>query len=349
MNKFRAYQHIDNFKNAYKQIISNIPADHGPCYVTASVKIHGTNAGVARIDGKLVPYSRTRIISSESDNYDFAKFVEANTEWFHAAFDKLAEQLPEITGTFLVIYGEYAGPSVQTTVAVSRLPHRMFFPFAVTVVTGDLAEHEHPYYISNMEFMFRGVPSNEHIHPLPRHFETTVDFGNAEQVREFLATVEQLTKQVDEECPIAKSLGIIGNGEGLVWCINYQTRTPDGFEGQQIFFKSKGDSHKRPGERNASKNLLDPGTALTIQEFIAEVLSEDRLHQCVSFLAEAGTPVDIRATGQFLKLVSDDVQRECVAEMEEVGLDWKVVGKHVNGAAAKWFKNHAGGTSGDPT
>lgn len=334
MKKFQAYQHIDNFKNAYGHIMRNIPQDHGPCYVSGTVKIHGTNAGVARIDGKLVPYSRTRIISAESDNYDFAKFVLANEAWFHAAFDELADFLPEMPGSFLVIYGEYAGPSVQTTVALSRLTHRMFFPFAATVATGD----EEPYYLTKTPFLFSNVPASPNIFPIPTLHERYVNFHDASQVRDFLAEVETLTEAVDKQCPIALALGIYGNGEGIVWEIRYKLQKMSGWDARQIFFKSKGHSHRRAGEKKLQ--LTDPGVSLQINEFVQEVLSEDRLVQCADFLRADDVVIDIRATGAFLKHINVDVTRECAAEITEAGFDSKLVARYISAAAAKWYKGY---------
>ena len=77
-----------------------------------TVKIHGTNCGVILFkDGTIRTQSRNRVLSHESDNNRFDKWVSRRAE----CFKKIDTKLFSTHGYMdkFVIYGEFAGENIQ--------------------------------------------------------------------------------------------------------------------------------------------------------------------------------------------------------------------------------------------
>lgn len=90
----------------------------------AKVKLHGACAAIRlHPDGQVTAMSRETILSlGKGDSYGFAAWVAENpwgqlSHWKHD----------------LVIFGEWAGPKIQTGVAINKLPERIFAIFAVLI------------------------------------------------------------------------------------------------------------------------------------------------------------------------------------------------------------------------
>src|ERR1043166_8113021 len=119
LNQFHEVVKSLNYNRIYTTLVNN---DYKIKYGLKS-KLHGTNAAV-RIDpdGKVTAQKRSSDIPGNSDNAGFRTWVEAN----EAYFSSLAQSKRTPT-----IYGEWAGPGVQTNVAVSSIPSKHFFVFAI--------------------------------------------------------------------------------------------------------------------------------------------------------------------------------------------------------------------------
>lgn len=86
-----------------------------PFSVTITEKIDGTNACVIIEDGEVVGVqSRTRLITPESDNYGFARWVETHKEELKSLGDGYH-------------FGEWAGPGIQKN--HHNLDEKTFFLF----------------------------------------------------------------------------------------------------------------------------------------------------------------------------------------------------------------------------
>jgi len=111
------------------------------------VKMHGTNAGlVERSDGTLYGQGRNRVLAPGRGNqFEFVEFYSApkRAAVIHEMFSTIRALcakgntqvgIPKINEPVTIVYyGEFCGPKIQKGVAISLLPERAFFGFAIKV------------------------------------------------------------------------------------------------------------------------------------------------------------------------------------------------------------------------
>ncbi len=275
-----------------------------------TVKIHGTNAGVAMRDGKVVAFSRQEEISVSNDNAGFARFVAENT----SEFRQLIEQFDRP----VELRGEWCGKGIQKGTAVNQLD-KMFVIFAIRadddwLHIADFATLENP-----MSRIFNIMRFGT--------FEVTIDFNVPEKAQEAL---ESITEAVEAECPVGRHFGVSGVGEGVVW-----TSMDPQYEGSKFWFKVKGDKHKIT--KTARLVEIVPEVVSSVREFIDSTVTEQRLLQGIAELQTAGVPIDQKSTGAFIKWVFDDVIKEESDRLVASDLDVKDVSKNISNRAKKWW------------
>lgn len=301
-----------------------------PVTFRGTVKLHGTNAGVCCTPEGLVPQSRTRALTEEEDNAGFAKYL-ARPE-VAAAFRDLEALVRESQGLSpdspLYLYGEWCGPGIQKGTAVNELPTQQFVWFATSGVRpGD----------DEIRYLDAVVPLEGKLAAAQIYsvmdapiWEVTVDFSNQEQRQEALDKMTAWTQEVEKSCPYGALFGVQGVGEGIVW-----VPTGEHWGNSDLYFKTKGDKHKVTKPRK--KETMDPELLASVQEFVSFAVTENRLEQGWTVLQEQGKPLEMRSMGDFLKWVAQDVQRECVTELDASGLAWKAVVKAVSARSRDFF------------
>lgn len=301
-------------------------------YFANGICVHNSNSAIARdLETKEFSIqSRQRIITVEDDNYGFARFAQS------LDLRKLfAMMIPDIHTTFweipteeqktAIIYGEWAGGSIQSGVAISQL-EKMFVIFAI---------------------MYRGIwlpyecvkqvkmPENRvyNIHDFPS-FEVEIDFQNPEVSQNKLA---EITLGVENECPVGKALGVIGVGEGVVW-----VPVDPSFNDPSFWFKVKGEKHSASKVKTLAS--IDIEKVNTINELMDAVVTENRMKQGVQVLKDRNNLKELtRAnTGDLIRWVFDDVVKEESDTINASGLDKKDIGQAVAKKVKEWFfKNGA--------
>jgi len=279
-----------------------------------SVKLHGSNTAIVRHpDGTLTFQSRNREMSLDADHQ---YFVATMTE--RLGEDGIRTLLPD-SDERVAVYGEWCGQGIQQGVAISTLP-RMWVPFAALV--GD----------------DRWLPPEalEAIHsPAGRVFSiwrfpnwsVNIDFERPNAAREQLI---EITRAVEERCPVSAALGAEGTGEGVVW----RCTTP-GFDGPEMWFKVKGTAHSATNVKT-----LAPADALRLEStdaFVSAALTEHRLQQGVDWLREQQLPLERSATGAFLRWLFKDIKDEEADTLEASGLSEKDVNPTIARKARRWF------------
>ena len=308
-----------------------------PVTFRGTVKLHGSNVGVVCTPEGLQAQSRNRDLSVEDDNYGFAAFV-ARPE-VGAAVRELEGELRRAADvdaeTPLVLWGEWIGPGVQRGVATAGLPSRQWALFAVGLrresdVQGD--EDADKQYLDVLpalgdRFADQGIFSVLDV----KTWELTVDFAADDTLGTQIEAVDGWVSAVEAQCPWGARFGVEGIGEGIVF-------TPVGeHQGKTwLFWKAKGEKHKKT--KTKQKVAVDPEILASIDEFVDFSVTEGRLEQGVEHLAEMGLEVSMKSTGPFLQWVAQDVKRECRAELEAAGLEWKQVAKAVNQRSLDFFK-----------
>ena len=187
----------------------------GSISVTGTVKLHGTHGDI-RITADDSIYLQTRnsdALTPALDSLKFLDFMEparmeilALKKQFYSRFTELNPKAKINEEYPFIIAGEWIGPKIQKDVAVSALPDRYFVIISVSI--NNEWQPDEPY--SDIE--------NESIHIINisrgGFFHETIELKTPEPA---FAKMQALADAVEKECPFAKTFGLIGLGEGIVW------------------------------------------------------------------------------------------------------------------------------------
>jgi len=272
----------------------------------AKVKLHGTNAAV-RIDsnGNVTAQSRTNIITPESDNAGFARWVKANeAEWKKTAAVPTKDN-PADHYLNMVFFGEWIGPGIQKNVAVSEIPKKCFAVFAMKIL-GKTDEEEQLFEVepkriemylgkSGIKFACAVETNLPDVYVLPWYQGSLMDSAEQDNEKFFDRTIDIDWKQSDEDLSktiapindwvmaieandpwVEANFGVKGTGEGLVF---YPVSKPHlGFEHfTNLCFKAKGEKHKNIATAKAVQ--VSAEAAASIDAFVSMVLTPARLEQ----------------------------------------------------------------------
>lgn len=298
-----------------------------PVTFRGTVKLHGTNSGVT-LGETVVPQSRNRELSLENDNMGFAKFVSEREDVLRD-LEQMLRRLHHIdSDKEIVLYGEWVGPGVQNGMATNALPEKQWVLFGAKTVCGE--NEEYVDIVGPLQDQY--LESQIHSVYDVGTWEVSVDFSSQESREAALEYSESATQGVEERCPWGVRFGIEGMGEGIVW-----VPTGEHWGNSDLYWKSKGVKHKEVKRAKRNRESLDPEVLKSVEQFVEFSVTENRLNKGLDYLAEMGKTVEARSTGDFIKWVSQDVKRECAAELETNDLRWKQVSKAVGAKAKEFF------------
>lgn len=320
MTEFKKYPSIEQYRNIVKQVKMHCKHNQIPLPTlefTGTVKLHGTNAAIVfnPKTGEVGAQSRNSFITPENDNAGFAAWVKSNEYSLKKVFGKF--NIKENA----YIYGEWCGGNIQKGVGINGLD-KMFVVFNASVdenwfgasdlaLICDLCMHSYSIYS---------------IYDFPS-FTQRINFNEPELASNTLA---EITSNVENECPVAKSFGVDnGVGEGVVWTAKLDDKI--------LKFKVKGEKHSVSKVKTLAP--VDVEKVKSINEFIDKVITENRLKQGLQEVFGDEEP-DIKQTGVFLKWVGGDVFKEELDTLEESGLTRKEVGGKIAERARQWFMGH---------
>jgi hypothetical protein len=312
---FVKYTSIETLGHAWKQLhrrnISEVK--YG-----SKIKLHGTNGGIrVNIDGTVQAQKRTSDVHVGSDNAGFAAWVETcKQEWFDALPKGLDE--PEA-----IIFGEWAGPGVQKSDAVTMIKEKHFFVFAVQL--GDDM-------ISEPEIIRQFVPDLPNVIVLPWfHEPKVISVGDTAKVNEWVDLLNDDVEKIGERDPfIFEKFGVEGVGEGLVI-------TPANVTTREFYsvatFKAKSEAHRVKHSSKAVKTRIE--VPASVGDFARDFVTDARCEQAVTEACEG--EYERPRMGAFMKWIGNDIQKESVEELAGLGLEWKQVAGAVNKIAANWY------------
>ena len=297
------YQGKDDNGEAIYQHLSNYPT----LKFQGTVKLHGTNASVVCYkDGRLEYQSRERVLSLEQDNANFMMaMMPKNLDFLFSGIE---------FDDYCAIYGEWCGGNIQKGVALNGLP-KMFVIFGIKVDDEwvDLPSWKHDN--ENGIYNILQFPT----------YDVEIDFNNPELIQNKL--IED-TLTVEDECPVGKYFGVSGIGEGIVYtCVT----------NPELKFKSKGEKHSV--SKVKTLNSVDVEALAGIQEFVDNIVTENRLNQGLQYLAEMGIEFNPKTTGEFLRWVVTDVLKEETDTIVANQFDMKKVKNAVVNRARIWYLN----------
>lgn len=303
-----------------------------------TIKLHGTNAGVALDDeGNTWCQSRENIITPLSDNAGFATYVHGQRDAFAELFKQATLCKPLHPGEAMLIFGEWCGGNIQKGVGITQLP-KMFVIFGIARIVED----ERQWFESD-EVQLVHQRASSHCNAFPNnifsiyqfpHYEIEIDFARPQDIQQQLS---DMTIAVEEECPVAKQLGATPEkgpmiGEGIVWkCV-----TP-GYNNSGYWFKVKGEKHAAK-TKVKTFTPVDAERVDKINALAVQVTPDWRLEQMLqeTFNMLNGGQPDIKRMGDFIKAVMQDIVKEDLDLIAGAGFSMK----DVNGAISKIARDY---------
>lgn len=291
-----------------------------------TVKLHGTNAAIV-YDTKsceIYAQSREHVITPEKDNAGFARWTEENKSKIKEIFAKLVSCWPDATPNKYVLFGEWCGKGVFSNVAIGQLP-KMFVIFGMQAVYHMESEDITEWW--NCESSHLACPEINifNISSVPV-YQVTIDLAYPEAC---LAEIEKFTTQVGDECPFAKSMGVSGIGEGIVW-------KPAHDSSYRFAFKTKDERH------SASKIKKLPTVDIEklngVKAFVIKHVHEDRLEQAYAATCSDPATAGMEQVGSFLRWLNQDVWKEESDEAIANNITQKEIGGEISKVAVRWFR-----------
>jgi len=320
------FQHINQFRDLIKDVRSNAEYNGQPFPVLkfiGTVKTHGTNFSVVRNpDGNITFQTREREITIEYDNAGSCMFGERNIAFLAQTFDNVIEKYPEYADKPIVIFSEFIGKGIQKGVAVSQL-EKMMIVFNITIIDGE----------EKIELVKEDIESlvcrNDVIYTVYdfRTYHIYIDFKNIELAQNQLV---EWTVEVENECPVGKHFGISGIGEGIVISS----------EDFRYRCKIKGEKHQNSKVKTLKEiAACDIERMNSIDEFVDNVLTTNRMEQGLAKLGEMGLIIDVKNTGAYMKWVINDCLREEKDVIIASGFEVKEISPKLSAKAKKfWFE-----------
>ena len=315
-----SFHHIRRAVDKYPHILNG----ESKVIYRPKVKLHGTNSAIQITKDSIYPQSRTTILNESHDNAGFAAWINSNKE-------AIQESTKTLQG--LTIFGEWVGPGVNKGCAIHQINQKILAVFAVIDTTAD-ADKNFLADPGELNQLLAGLLSSvSDIYILPWYGQA-VEVDWALPAEELESVVDSINQEVDkvESCDpwVKNNFSIEGTGEGLVYYpISHAHLGRDMFS--TLAFKAKGEKHKVVKTKKAVQ--LSPEQASSINEFVELTVTPARLEQGLTEVGER----DPKLTGKFIGWVCQDVNKECQAELEASGLDWKNVSKAVANKARQWF------------
>ncbi|CAD6450034.1 2abd913c-2603-4eee-b194-f4f8eb83d4d2-CDS [Sclerotinia trifoliorum] len=183
--------------------------------VTGTVKLHGTHTDFLIHANDTIQFQtrNNENFTADMDTIGFVPFAQMLKpqilhlkKQIYVRFSTLNPKAKLDDAHPLIIAGEFIGPNVQKHVAISALPRKCFVIISVSI-NNEWQLDEQYADIHNESVGIFNVSRGGFFHE-------TITIRNPQPAFE---KMQALADAVEKECPFAKSFGIIGLGEGIVW------------------------------------------------------------------------------------------------------------------------------------
>lgn len=313
-----------------------------------SEKIHGTNAGVSYTNSHgFWIQSKERILTPDDDNQACARFATENQDdWLELIQSLAKEHNIDLDTKIITIYYEWAGGSITGKSALTGIPKSsvIFQHFKVsaleptydvnmretdfiwleTKLTNYMSHHgvENGIWIENKDVGIYNIMKS-------KHWEITVDFNKAEE------NFEQFQKLVNEviepASPMGKLLGKEDNvGEGLVGVLE--------FNGVLFRMKVKGSKHIKGKAKPLPPvdKELENKKITFVNEHACTISRLEQGFEQVFDIGNGGIPSK-KGTGDFIRWMIADIQKEEQRSLAKNGLTFDDIHKYVTNSAQIWL------------
>ncbi len=329
--KHSKYHSIDNFRLII-QDIKKIYQDELPILkFNGTVKLHGTNGGIGYNGNNLWCQSKTNIINIKSDNAGFSFFVEKNYDYFVDLMKVIIDKYKiDISTNNIIIFGEWCGEGIQKNVGICKFP-KMFFIFDVKIV--NLLNQQLNYYINSN---FEEIKTNEALRIYNinefKKYTINIDFNNLDKAQSELIS---LVDEVENDCPITKTLGSFGIGEGIVFKHYFEN-------GTRCVFKVKGEKHSVSKDTDKVSIVVYNQDLL---EFVKNTATENRFTQSIEYLYKLDPSLptynkepQISDIKYIIEWMCDDIIKEEKDTIFKNNYEYKVLKSEIAKTTVKLFK-----------
>ncbi|KAL9111945.1 MAG: hypothetical protein Q9187_007855, partial [Circinaria calcarea] len=145
-------------------------------------------------------------------------------------------------------------------------------------------------------------------------------------------TLQTRTNEVERECPFAKTFGISGIGEGIVW----KATTPL-LSGPDFWLKTKGSLHTVTNSATLPKDTISLEQKQRAAVFARAIVTEMRLKQGWDYLAETGVEQSKRGVKTFLDWILQDCETEEKREIEEKEIGRRLLKSEIASMGRQWY------------
>jgi len=284
-----------------------------------TVKLHGTNASVYYTpEGGIRAGKRNSGLSPEqlTEHMGFNQFVQVTKKgYFKELLKNIHLQCMCNDKEQVIVYGEWAGMDIQKGVGISLLP-KSFYIFDIAIYN----EEDEEYTWVDIDKI--DIPAEDNIYKITDflRLEVEIDFNNPELSQNELI---KFTTKVEEECPVAKQLGVSGIGEGIVWKTEWKNK--------RYIFKVKGDKHSTSKVKKLAS--IDPELLKSINEFIDYACTVNRIEQGIKEV-DAKEKSDIP---NLIRWVANDIIAEEDDVLKANSLKWKQVAKDITTKIRQYY------------
>lgn len=320
MDTFKKFTSIEKFSDVW---IKAQKYGIGTFFLRSKIKLHGTNAGVRIVDGVVTAQKRTGDITPLSDNAGFALWV-SNITWK--------------TDENIIIYGEWAGPGVQKSDAISLIDRKRFFVFGVLLLDiEDTPEAPGMNYVIDPVLIKNYLPDHADIIVLP-WFDAPmkIDSNDVETAKVIQDKLEASVEQIGNEDPFVKEMfGVSGSGEGLVVAPFTDAGMTNLAFYNSFVFKVKSEAHAvKKTKSPASVQVEIPSS---VKEFAVTYVTDARCQQMID--EHCNGSLSPQMIGTFLKNINADILKESKNELAGMDIEWKMVAKEINKLSVAWFQS----------
>ncbi|KAL1798857.1 hypothetical protein ACET3X_002894 [Alternaria dauci] len=310
----------------------NMALEHVP--FVGTVKLHGTHADILVYpDNRIVFQSRNVTgLSVARDNQGFAATMLNKTDTilglrnlYLARWRELNPNATVEDSLPVLIAGEWIGEKIQKDVAIAQL-YRRFVIISININGRWQKDQEYP----DINLPDYGIYNASRC----GLFHTTL---YPDEIERTVSEVERMTEEVAAHCPFAATFGISGPGEGIVW----KPVSPQYNAIPALWFKSKGGKFKStsfrpPRQTNAVDTIRDKRKAAA--KLAGPWCSQQRLEQGWDVLREKGVKQDVRALGDFLKWIRQDILEEEKTYITKFGVDEADLTVEIAKIAEPWYR-----------
>jgi hypothetical protein len=314
----------------------DFPKDATEIPFVGTVKLHGAhNDIVIHADNTIQLQSRNVLnLGLENDSYNFAKTllplrpeILMLKKRIHARFREKNPSIEIEDEHPLIVAGEWIGPGIQKGVAISELPKRLLVIISISIngrwqPDEDYADISHP---------------EVGIHHVSRGgiFRHSIPMATSEEMETALATLQPLADAVEKECPFAKTFGLVGQGEGIVFKSTLGTLGEDA----KFWLKVKGPITRGGGLYLPKLKKEGPGLEqMELAKTFAQLtVTEPRLEQGLDYLRETGVERSKRGVSTFLSWLNGDIEIEEKREIEQLGVDKRLLKQQVVAIGRTWY------------